>query len=305
MSGGKGKVKQVAAPDPNQIIRTQALVNRVNQVSPFGNVTFSGPDKTTQTTTLSPELQNVFGGAVGQALERRQLSAPEFDTSLDAAALEDAIFERQVRLLDPQFAQRERALRQNLADRGLVEGSEAYVNALNLELDQQNRARQDAALSAVLGGREAFNQERNFALNRDQVAGNQDQIDFNQLAALLGATPQGQVNPVDVNGAFGLQQNAQAANAQIQSQKNQQSKGLLSDIIGGGALIGAAALSDIRLKENVRFVEHRNGVNWYAWDWKDGSGSSFGVIAQEVLHVKPSAVGERDGYLTVNYGMLV
>jgi hypothetical protein len=307
MSGGKGKVKSVKAPDYNELISKQATVNRVNQISPFGNITYSGPDKSTQTVTLSPEMQQIFGGAVGQALDRRTLGAPEFDSGLNRQAIVDALYGRSMSLVEPQFAQRERSIRQNLADRGLVEGSEAYNNMLNMELDAQNRARSDAALSAVIGGDQAWNQERNYALNRDQVAGQADQIDFNQLAALLGATPQSGVNPVDVTGSAGLNIQGQMANNQTQLAKSQQSKGLLSDIIGGGSSIAAASMfaSDVRLKTNIRFVEHRNGLNWYTWDWKDGSGSSFGVIAQEVQSVKPDAVGERDGFLTVNYGALV
>jgi hypothetical protein len=41
------------------------------------------------------------------------------------------------------------------------------------------------------------------------------------------------------------------------------------------------------------------------WDWKDGSGTEGGVIAQELQKVKPEAVWEGpDGYLRVNYSMI-
>jgi hypothetical protein len=304
--GGKSQPKAPKAPDYEKLISQQASANRVNQFSPFGNITYSGPDRSTQTVTLSPEMQGIFNSAIGRAMQGGSVSAPEFDSGLNRQAIVDALYGRSMSLVEPQFQQRERSLRQNLADRGLVEGSEAYTKALNMEMDAQNRARTDASLAAVLGGDDAWNQERAYALNRDQVVGQRDQIDFNQLASLLGATPQAGITPVDVTGAAGLNMQGQLANYQGKLNNYNQKKGLMSDVISGGAQIGSAALmaSDIRLKKNIRFVEHRNGHNWYAWDWNDGSGSSFGVIAQEVLHVKPSAVGERDGYLTVNYGAL-
>lgn len=202
---GKPKVETQEVPDPNQIIETQARVNRVNTVNPFSSTTWSrsgatpvsgpggktggsisgspGGGEWTQTTNLSPELQAIFNSAIGESLsgaggapfEARSLPAPVANVALtspdsptfnasafDPAAIEDAVFERQTRLLEPQFAQRERGLRQNLADRGIAEGDEQYNTLLNQELDAQNRVRSDAALSAVLTGRDFFERDRNF-----------------------------------------------------------------------------------------------------------------------------------------------
>ena len=46
----------------------------------------------------------------------------------------------------------------------------------------------------------------------------------------------------------------------------------------------------------------------YSWDWNEkgielgaGDQPTVGVIAQDVLESKPDAVGEKAGYLTVNY----
>ena len=68
--------------------------------------------------------------------------------------------------------------------------------------------------------------------------------------------------------------------------------------------------SDIRMKENIRFVEHKHGVNWYAWDWNEVgemfglTGSSAGVLAHEVHESHPEAVHELGGYLAVDYARL-
>ena len=69
----------------------------------------------------------------------------------------------------------------------------------------------------------------------------------------------------------------------------------------------AAAFSDIRLKDNINHVGERYGHSWFTWDWNDTaggmglSGSSEGVIADLVKPMHPDLIGERDGYLTVDY----
>jgi len=70
--------------------------------------------------------------------------------------------------------------------------------------------------------------------------------------------------------------------------------------------------SDRNLKENiVRIGEHPLGIGLYLFDFiqeyrkQCGHGRKFGVMADEVEKVMPSAVGTgRNGYKTVNYGML-
>lgn len=76
-------------------------------------------------------------------------------------------------------------------------------------------------------------------------------------------------------------------------------------LVGGLATLGGAAIkSDRRLKRNIRFKSIRNGHRWYSWDWRDGSGSSEGVIAQQVQKTHPEAVVLQDGFLAVNYTAL-
>jgi len=74
-----------------------------------------------------------------------------------------------------------------------------------------------------------------------------------------------------------------------------------------GAAFGA--ISDARLKQNIKHVDQINGVNLYTWDWKDDapvtSPMNYGVIAQEVAKTHPEAVeiGEH-GYMMVDYSKL-
>lgn len=83
---------------------------------------------------------------------------------------------------------------------------------------------------------------------------------------------------------------------------------------GIGQLVGTlgsagitAAFSDIRLKSNIKYVGNENGYNIYTWDWKEGYdyGYNKGVLAQEILELKPKAVRVMDnGYYAVDYSML-
>jgi hypothetical protein len=77
----------------------------------------------------------------------------------------------------------------------------------------------------------------------------------------------------------------------------------------------AAALmsifSDENLKTDISKVgKTPGGHNIYKWNWNEKakelglSGSSTGVIAQEVQKVIPEAVHKVNGYLAVNYGMI-
>ncbi len=73
------------------------------------------------------------------------------------------------------------------------------------------------------------------------------------------------------------------------------------------SLAMALAISDVRLKTNIRKIGERNGFNWYSWTWNEKaesmgvSGDSEGVIAQEVEAIAPHLVGEIGGYKAVNY----
>lgn len=90
--------------------------------------------------------------------------------------------------------------------------------------------------------------------------------------------------------------------------------GILGDLANvasgaGTAALGAAALSDRRLKKNiVKIGSLANGLNLYRWDWKDiaknidGIKTNIGVMADEVAKIMPRAVIlDKSGYYKVNY----
>lgn len=69
------------------------------------------------------------------------------------------------------------------------------------------------------------------------------------------------------------------------------------------------ALSDIRFKTNITRIVDATGkvanLRGVEYDWLNGSGSSVGVIAQEVQNVYPQLVSETEERMTVNYNGLV
>ena len=65
------------------------------------------------------------------------------------------------------------------------------------------------------------------------------------------------------------------------------------------------------LKENIELIGTKNGFNIYTWDWNELAneelgltGSSEGVMADEVNEVMPEAVEYKDGFMHVNYSMI-
>ena len=66
-----------------------------------------------------------------------------------------------------------------------------------------------------------------------------------------------------------------------------------------------AALSDIRLKENVEQVDvSPDGHKVYEFNYKNNPTRYRGAMAQDVVKIDPMAVGIHDNYLTVDYSKI-
>jgi hypothetical protein len=70
------------------------------------------------------------------------------------------------------------------------------------------------------------------------------------------------------------------------------------------------SLSDATLKANVAPIENAgtvvDGLNGVGYDWQDGSGHAYGMIAQQVEEVIPEAVKtDANGIKSVNYSMVI
>jgi hypothetical protein len=91
-----------------------------------------------------------------------------------------------------------------------------------------------------------------------------------------------------------------------------QSGGATSQARGGGkesnimdtfTSIGTL-FSDRRLKENVEMVGIVNGYPTYHFNYIGDDVKYEGVMAQDVAKINPEAIGEKEGFMTVNYDML-
>jgi hypothetical protein len=187
--GGKGS----SPPPPNyaaaatataagnlDAARAAAAANRVDQVTPYGSLTYShnpavaSPDGGwTATQTLSPVEQqklnltnaletgllgtaqeglgyvdNTLGS--GGALNESKLAQP----SIQGKAVQDAIFSR----LNPQLDRDRASLDTRLQNQGVFMGSEAYNNAHTDQSQRENDLYTQAALQGISTGQQARQQ---------------------------------------------------------------------------------------------------------------------------------------------------
>lgn len=148
--------------------RLQTEANRVNQITPYGSLTYSqdpnNQDSWTQTETLTPQAQATLDkqmalsdkyadvANIGFDKTRSLLENPELDMSgLPARGInvgqtaQDAILSR----LRPQLDSREEALRTRMANQGIALGSEAYGKEMTAAGQNRNDLEMQAALQGI------------------------------------------------------------------------------------------------------------------------------------------------------------
>lgn len=226
---------------------TQSQLNNVNQVTPYGNLTYTqsgkwedGTPQFTATTTLSPEQQNLYNlgtqtqsnlGNIGveQSQKVRDILNTPFDVN---SAINTQLSDQATKLLDPIWNQRQQDQEATLMNRGVMPGSEAWSNAMRDFSDQRDRS----YTSAQLAGRSQAEQEA--LTNRNQP--------LNEISALLSNsqvsqpnfvnTAQASVAPTDVAGIT----QAGYQNSLVPWQANNQyNQALMGGLFGlGGAALG-------------------------------------------------------------------
>jgi hypothetical protein len=313
--------------------RAATAANRVNQVTPYGSLNYSitgedpyGNPTWTATQSLAPaqqqllDYQNQASLGLGQLTQKglgyvsNMLDNP-FDTSAlpstgfnPSQSYQDAYMQR----LAPQIQQGQERLQQQLANQGIQLGSEAYDRAMMNQAQREN----DLLLGATTQGFGVGQQARQSALQEQAYLRNEP---LNTLSAVrtgaqvtgpqfVNSAQQATTAGPDILGATQMGYNAQmgAANAQ-NAANNAMTQGLFS-------LGGAALMSDIRTKENIKHIAWLpNGLPVYTYEYKEefkdhplaGHGTHTGVMAQEVEAMYPNAVITLDnGYKAVDYGQL-
>jgi hypothetical protein len=222
----------------------------------------------------------------------------------------DAIMRR----LQPSMDQAKQSFESQMANQGVVPGTQAYDNAYRNFSQGQN----DQRTSAITGG-------MGVGLNANQQAFQQQS--YNQMqpinvinALRTGSQVQGPsyVNPAampsvagpDLLGAAQAQYQGQLAQTNANNAASGGFMGGLMNLASTGAQLYAG--SDQSIKENIiKIGRLDNGINIYKFDYRPeykntwGHGTHIGVMAQEVEKVIPEAVAtHKDGYKLVNYSLL-
>jgi hypothetical protein len=273
---------------------------------------------------LSDKYADVAG--IGFDRARQIFENPQIDESLlpqRAIDIGKTAQEALLSRIEPNLLREDEALRTRLANQGIGLGSTAYGREMGL-LGQKGT---DLRLQAALQGINLDQANRAAALNEAYTKQSRPLDLINALRS--GAQVQ---NPT----FQGFAQQANAAGPDLLTAANQQyqtqmagynadqaaNSSMLSGLmgLGGAALMSPAGtftgagglfskLSDIRTKENIKQVgKLDNGLNVYEYTYKpefDIPGIHVGVMAQEVIKVKPEAIVMRDdGYMAVNYAMI-
>jgi hypothetical protein len=327
-----GAARETAAGNL-EAARANIAANRVNQYTPYGSLEYevSGEDKFGNpmwkaTQSLAPAQQQLLDYQNKASLGLGELTGKGLgyvenmlETPFDVSQLPSTGFnpsqtyqEAYMQRLAPQLQQGRDKLQQDLANRGIDIGSEAYDRAMM----QQSQRENDLLLGATTQGFGVGQQARQQGLQEQAYLRNEPLNTLN--AVRTGAQVQGPnfVNPAmqantagaDILGATQMGYNAQLAASNAQNAANNaMTQGLFS-------LGGAALMSDIRTKENIKAIGWLpNGLPVYEYEYKAefkdhplaGHGTHTGVMAQEVEVMYPNAVITlHDGYKAVDYGKL-
>lgn len=322
--GGKSKAPktpdytgaaQATAQGNIEAARIAAAANRVSQYTPYGNLVYSrtpggGPDDWQSQVTLSDTGQKLLNQADQTSLGLGELQNSALDRVTNAYSkpydyssvgdiqkqAEGAITSR----LDPMWNQRQAGLENQLLNQGITRGSEAWSNAMR-DLDT---GRNDAYQQAILAGIQTMPQTQAMAMGlRNQPLNELNAIRSGSQVTnpTFGTTPQqATTSGADLLGAaqaaYGGNLNAYNANV---GQQNQ----LLGAGTQAAMMYALYAMSDRRLKSDIRLLGNDGRHNWY--EYTIAGRREVGVMAQEVLATKPEAVAVHpSGYLMVNYGDL-
>ncbi|MBR9900407.1 MAG: tail fiber domain-containing protein [Rhodospirillales bacterium] len=343
--GKKGGGSAPAAPDPAKTAQAQATANKetaiaqselnmINQKTPWGSLTYSqtgtsseGTPQYTATTTLSPEqqqmlnLENQAGIKFGETANNQLgavsqlLSSPIDLSSLGAAPTvnentRSEVLDAMMKRAQPQFDQRRQTLEQNLANKGIAAGSDAYTQAM----DEYNRAQNDYLLGAQQYAGSQMANEFNLANVARQNAINEMVMprsqSLNELSAMMTGsqvqgpqfvnTPASSVAAPDITGStYASYQGALNNYNQQQAAQNSMMGGLFGL---GGTLGGAYLMSDRRLKTSIiKIGELVSGLGLYMYRYIWGGPQFVGVMADEVKSIMPDAVINIGGFDAVDY----
>lgn len=253
-----------------------ALTQQYGVISDLGNVNLvKNADGTYSKKYTSSDID-----IARNALAQQGLGA----VTLDPQREEQAYYDRATRLLNDAYNRQYQNTDEALINRGIQTGTKQYNQVMGDLQNKQLGALSDLANQAVFAGQGYTSGQIG---NINALTGGRD----------VYALPSMGGNNSSYDNLYNAQQ------YRYNTQQNQ-----MNNLINAGASIGAAAMlaSDKRLKENLKPVgKLENGLKVYLGNYKKETGldttPQLFLIAQEVEKKIPEAVGEKDGYLAVDY----
>lgn len=281
---------------------SQALGTRQQNVS----------DATTAGTFANNAAGQIFGMGVTNANLNNAAQGQQYGQNMGAAQFGNAAQGQanQQNLQAATFGNsaQDQRYNQNLSNAGFYNSAQGQ----NFQQGQQAAAfantTQNQDFNQQLAGAQFANQARQQQIQESAYLRN---LPLNDIATLLGTGggvqgPQfnnfAQVGVAAPDYMGAVYQNYNAANQQYQQAQQARSQGLGS-IFGLAGTLGAARISDRRLKTNVRRIGTlASGLATYVYNYLGSSRPEFGVMAQEVASVRPEAVITLPGgYMAVDY----
>lgn len=274
----------------NNALRQTAAFNFFDVVGPFGSRTFEGDpgsENFRQVTTLSPFQQGLMdigqgqlgalGGVFNQPVGGRDLMQ-------NAEEVEQATFQRGMNLLQPGFDEASSRLENQLVQRGIPRGSEAFTQELDRLGRQQGRQLENLALSSVGAGRSEQSRAIQADLARRQ--GMMGELGFFGGAGTrppaFQATPNLQAQAVDPLGAIGMMnQNIANQNQAAANKKAGNMQGISG--LGSAGILGMLCSREFkhenREAENV--LDKVDQLTVERWQYKGDPTPHIGPYAEE------------------------
>lgn len=234
-----------------QTAQYQQGLNMVNQVTPYGSLTYDTtpgangqPPTSTANLSLSPELQGLVGSNIGNATALSGLegnlagaAADRLSTPIDLSNLSNLpqLTGWSAATLDPQWKTNDERAAQAAYNQGLAPGSAGYATAMQTEGTLKNQAYDQSNLSNINTALQAALQQYNQPLN--ELTALQSGSQVSQPGIGQTQTPQTSVAGTNIAGLIESNYQNQLA------QSNATMGGLfgLGGTLGGGLLQGAGS----------------------------------------------------------------
>lgn len=318
---------KVSAAQTDSNIKTakaQQQIAMTGQTNPYGSVQYmvdpTSPSGYRAVTEFTPEMQALvqqgqgnqaqFGGTVGKQMGR-------VDDRLGEGFTFDAgrgtvLSDLKRSMMDPLWKQRKDQLETQLANEGIMPGSDAYETRTRQFGQQQDDAYNKLFLDSYTTANDAALREYLLPLTEMSMLTSAGSGAAMPSLPQFGGTSAPGVAPTDVSGNVNANYNAQVANA------NAAMGGLYglgaaglggwaqSGFKGLGALVGA--ISDRRLKTDIERISDDPrgwGVYRFRYLWKPKGEVVTGFMADEVEPIRPDAVITFDnGVKAIRYDLL-